>query len=173
MKKTCKICKLPKELDQFGVETKGRYGRKAICKSCMRTHSYDYKQPDMFNHKNGLHTTNCQFERTASDIASHAKHRAKLMNKLPDNIDFNATLYIYRLRLAFQKMFNTPLHVDHIIPLSNGGLHHEDNLQILTAYNNRMKFDYDDKIVGIRWSDVKKNKPMFDEFIDYVKNTLL
>jgi hypothetical protein len=30
-------------------------------------------------------------------------------------------------------------HVDHIIPVSKGGLHHPDNLQILTAKENRVK----------------------------------
>ena len=30
-------------------------------------------------------------------------------------------------------------HVDHIKPLSKGGLHHQDNLQILTATENLRK----------------------------------
>ena len=30
-------------------------------------------------------------------------------------------------------------HVDHIIPLCKGGLHHENNLQILTAHQNQSK----------------------------------
>ena len=30
-------------------------------------------------------------------------------------------------------------HVDHIIPVSKGGLHHPDNLQILTAKENQVK----------------------------------
>lgn len=32
-------------------------------------------------------------------------------------------------------------HVDHIIPISKGGLHHEDNLQYLTPHENRSKGD--------------------------------
>lgn len=33
-------------------------------------------------------------------------------------------------------------HVDHIVPLSRGGLHHEDNLQYLTASENCRKQIY-------------------------------
>ncbi len=32
-----------------------------------------------------------------------------------------------------------PHEVDHIIPISKGGLHHQDNLQILTQQENRKK----------------------------------
>jgi len=31
------------------------------------------------------------------------------------------------------------MHVDHVIPLARGGLHHEDNLQILPAGINMRK----------------------------------
>jgi len=34
---------------------------------------------------------------------------------------------------------NVPYEVDHIIPISKGGKHHENNLQILAAIENRKK----------------------------------
>lgn len=46
--------------------------------------------------------------------------------------------------------------VDHIVSLSNGGKHHEDNLQYLPAMENRRKSNTDryDESLAIRWQDV-------------------
>jgi len=48
--------------------------------------------------------------------------------------------------------------VDHIVSMTNGGKHHEDNLQYLPAMENRRKNNkdvYDESLV-IRWQDVIK-----------------
>jgi hypothetical protein len=48
--------------------------------------------------------------------------------------------------------------VDHIVSMSNGGPHHEDNLQYLPSSENRRKSNkdvYDESLV-IRWQDVLK-----------------
>lgn len=46
--------------------------------------------------------------------------------------------------------------VDHIVSMSKGGKHHEDNLQYLPAMENRRKSNKDvyDKTLAIRWQDV-------------------
>jgi HrpA-like RNA helicase len=46
---------------------------------------------------------------------------------------------IYRERDKRTAETGIPHHVDHIIPLSRGGKHHPDNLQILTAVENMKK----------------------------------
>lgn len=48
-------------------------------------------------------------------------------------------LSIYRECDRLSKTTGVPHHVDHIYPISKGGLHHPDNLQILTAYENQSK----------------------------------
>ena len=48
--------------------------------------------------------------------------------------------------------------VDHIVSLSKGGLHHQDNLQYLPASENRRKGNrdvYDESLV-VRWQDILK-----------------
>ena len=49
--------------------------------------------------------------------------------------------------------------VDHIVSMSNGGLHHQDNLQYLPLRENRRKNNKDiyDESLAIRWQDVIEN----------------
>ena len=58
--------------------------------------------------------------------------RAKAMNLVPPWADLEAISKIY-------KRTSKGYHVDHIVPLSKGGLHTVENLQILTAYDNLSK----------------------------------
>lgn len=48
--------------------------------------------------------------------------------------------------------------VDHIVSITNGGLHHQDNLQYLPLRENRRKNNRDiyDESLAIRWQDVLK-----------------
>ena len=46
---------------------------------------------------------------------------------------------IYKECDTISKRTGIPHHVDHIVPISKGGIHHPDNLQILTAEENIRK----------------------------------
>jgi len=61
-----------------------------------------------------------------------ANYRAKKHNQTPDNADLEAIKKFYA---------NCPkgYEVDHIIPISKGGLHVLENLQYLTISENRKK----------------------------------
>ena len=67
---------------------------------------------------------------------AQSKYRAKGYRSLDPTADLEKIKEIYR---------NCPegYEVDHIVPLSKGGKHHEDNLQYLTLEDNRRK--------GNRW----------------------
>ncbi|MHA1482683.1 MAG: HNH endonuclease signature motif containing protein [Candidatus Heimdallarchaeaceae archaeon] len=72
--------------------------------------------------------------------ARGAKRRAIKLNQTPEDVDFNEIRGIYKICVDMNKRTGKALfHVDHIIPLSKGGLHHEDNLQILSAKDNLSK----------------------------------
>jgi 5-methylcytosine-specific restriction endonuclease McrA len=87
--------------------------------------------------------------------ANAAKRRATKGNQTPDDADLQLIKLIY-------KHCPDGYHVDHIVPLSKGGLHHQDNLCYLPAHVNLSKgnktldeFDretFDNNV--IRWQDV-------------------
>lgn len=75
----------------------------------------------------------------ATRNAREALRRAKQMEQTPEDADLNIIESIYKMAKRRTKVEGRPYEVDHIIPLAKGGLHHQDNLQILTAHENRVK----------------------------------
>ena len=69
--------------------------------------------------------------------AAQGKRRARKLNQTPDlNI-------AEKLEIEFMYLYNQIMpgdwHVDHIVALANGGLHHPANLQILSKFDNLSK----------------------------------
>ena len=73
--------------------------------------------------------------------ANSARRRAHKLSQTPDDADTTVIIWYYEIAQQMSKRIGIPgfYHVDHIRPLSKEGLHHEDNLQILTARQNIMK----------------------------------
>ena len=70
------------------------------------------------------------------------KRKAKKLNQTPDSANLQKIQLYYTICAYLNKPCEIPMwHVDHIKPISKGGLHHEDNLQILTAAINLQKSD--------------------------------
>ena len=86
------------------------------------------------NYKHGLAGTR------SYENAVNAKYRATKLNQTPDNANLQKIQLYYTICAYLNKPCEIPMwHVDHIKPISKGGLHHEDNLQILTAAINLQK----------------------------------
>ena len=66
-----------------------------------------------------------------------ARYRARKLDQTPD---MNAAEWA---EIEGMYMYNSVMpqewHVDHVDPLSNGGLHHPSNLQILSKHDNHTK----------------------------------
>ena len=72
--------------------------------------------------------------------AYRARYEANKLNQTPTNTNHEVIQWFYDIVSQKNKQANkTAYHVDHVVPLSKGGLHHEDNLQILTAHQNLCK----------------------------------
>ena len=68
-----------------------------------------------------------------------ANRRARVKNQLPNNANFDRIKEIYAECRNISNTTGIPHEVDHIIPIAEGGLHHENNLQIITMRENRKK----------------------------------
>ena len=75
----------------------------------------------------------------AEATAREGKRRALKLNQTPDNANLDVIESIYKMCRRRSQVEGIQYEVDHIKPLSKGGLHHEDNLQIITAHENRVK----------------------------------
>ncbi len=85
-----------------------------------------------------------------------AKREARKRNQTPDDANQNSIQKIYSYCQHLNETGFIKYHVDHIIPLFKGGLHHEDNLQILMARDNMKKQDkITDKYKGLVLKDLK------------------
>ena len=85
----------------------------------------------------------------ARNKANVYAYRARKRNAIPEDADLELITKIYE---------NCPLgfHVDHIVALAVGGLHHQDNLQYLPAAINcsKGKNGKYDMTLAIKWQDI-------------------
>ena len=68
-----------------------------------------------------------------------ARRRARIKNQLPKDANFEIIKQIYEQCQKISIETGILHEVDHIIPIHKGGLHHQNNLQILTRTENRKK----------------------------------
>lgn len=84
----------------------------------------------------------------ARNKANVYAYRARLRNAIPEDADLKLIRVIYE---------NCPdgYHVDHIVALAAGGLHHQDNLQYLQISENcrKGKSDKYDESLAISWKE--------------------
>jgi len=92
------------------------------CINCKRTNHQIYKKNNR-----------------AKQNAHDAKRRARKLDQTPPDADFEAIEKIYEEAKRLEKETGEPYHVDHIKPLSKGGLHDVKNLRPITAEENLRK----------------------------------
>lgn len=94
--------------------------------------------------KRGLEKLNdsSQMEKYRTKSKSNAKtyrYRMKKKNQMPSDADQEQILHFYKEAERLTEETGIIHHVDHIIPVSKGGLHHQNNLQVLTKNENLKK----------------------------------
>jgi len=71
--------------------------------------------------------------------AHNAKRRAQKLDQTPPDADFEKIEKIYEEAKRLEEETGKPHHVDHKVPLSRGGKHHQDNLRPVPAIDNLRK----------------------------------
>jgi 5-methylcytosine-specific restriction endonuclease McrA len=80
-----------------------------------------------------------RYRTKANANAKTYRYRSRKKNQMPNDIDHEKVKIFYIEAERLTEETGIIHHVDHIIPLSKGGLHHQDNLQVLTATENIKK----------------------------------
>ena len=75
-------------------------------------------------------------------VRSYAHTRTRqlrIKGQTPPDADFETIAAFYEESARLTRETGVRHHVDHIIPLSRGGLHHQDNLRVVTMQENLSK----------------------------------
>ena len=153
----CKYCGLPahthEDLTLFVKSKPSKYGRSNICKKCkcdLQRNKYDQKEYIRKYRIKNRDTLKCKIQqwdknwREANrDKRSHneAKRRESKYRSLSvmTEKDKKSIQILYKVARIMSKLGSRKYHIDHIIPLSKGGTHTLDNLQLIDSVFNISK----------------------------------
>lgn len=117
-----------------------------------------------YGYKHGLYGTRGYIKN------QRAKYKAIKLNQTPIDADSEKIAYIYRVCEAMNQLEDEEYQVDHIKPLSRGGLHHQDNLQILEkTLNHKKHAKITDEYKGITLKDLEQNSEKYIKYLNVLK----
>lgn len=92
-------------------------------------------------HKDKINEYKRKWRQTAAGkqeaYKTNCTRRARKLKAVPENVDLGAIARVYTRAAELRRWF--AIEVDHIIPLSRGGLHEASNLQIIYKIDNMKK----------------------------------
>lgn len=146
--KKCPQCGEIKNHCEFSISKTAKNGLQGYCKVCRRFNQSNYRLRNLskineYRKKNLEHIKSytSDWQKNNSDKISVylARRRAKKKNNTHPlhNPQLEETLHQIRIRVS--NCLKIPYEVDHIWPLSQGGPHHHDNLQVIPKSLNNTK----------------------------------
>ena len=163
MYKTCRKCGVEKPHDEFSKSKNKKDGLRGNCKPCHREYAKKYRQE---NRERVLETQKKWREKSREHSREYAKkyrqeNRERIREYYQENTHIFKANYQKRrarkkaslprlserdelaLRLLAEEavLLGPNWHLDHIVPISKGGKHHPDNLQIVRSSYNLSKSD--------------------------------
>lgn len=95
----------------------------------------------------------------------YVEYKARKLRAILPSTDKAKINALYKKCHKVADQTGAPHHVDHIVPLAIGGAHHQDNLRIISAFDNLSKGAGYDPSLGGLWADnklAKKNKRKYE-----------
>ena len=161
--KTCSRCLIAKPLFDFSPDKRASDGAQTRCRECARVIAKERRLADPEAHRAGVRRStqkhyakklarNTRYRQENPDRVSEWKRRDRQINKarvLACNAMRRShhagetspeVRQVYALRDFYRAMsLGEDFHVDHVIPLSKGGMHVFENLQVIPAIDNLRK----------------------------------
>lgn len=144
--KTCRACNIEQPKSNFSKQVTGKDGLRARCKSCTSVTDRAYHK----KHAKKRRKMSRQWQLDNPKRYQKNKRRAlevrqrRIAEQTPpqSQLELSALEGLYMMAKILSNSCGESYHIDHIIPLSKGGPHHFDNLQILSAEDNIKKGNY-------------------------------
>jgi len=101
----------------------------------------------------------CKDHRAQKNAHESARRTLKL-SQTPEltKVEKEKIVILYKIAQSIKRTTGVLMHVDHIIPVSKGGLHHPLNLQVITATENLEKADKMPEVIS------KELQKLHDDF---------
>ena len=173
--KTCSKCEVEKPIGEFNKCNKAKDGYQYYCKVCSRKRGLvNYqrnrqarldrfaaryaKDRDFYLRKAREHRRKNPQAIAVVQSAQRSPLTEKELFAGAERADVREeTAFIYRLCRLITNQTGVAHHIDHIIPLSKGGVHREWNLRILPASENLSKADkFDDEWFNATDEDIER-----------------
>jgi len=156
MGKECNKCFEVLSLDSFHKHKKHKDGLSYTCKECAKalTKKWSAANPEKVTENNkkyydantsklivdaGLWRENNKAKSAASNGMSRCVGVYGVDSVHPE-YSLELCIPFYRERIRLEELTGVRHDVDHIVSLSSGGLHHQENLQVLTHRDNILKY---------------------------------
>ncbi len=146
--KTCNTCNETKELTEFHKESNNKDGLRNQCKECRKIYMRNRRLRDIekFRAKDKQWRKKYAAKRKAYMDKYRKENEAKFVyytsiRRRLMTVDQRCECCTNKALNEFYRMRPEGHHVDHIQPLSKGGMHCLSNLQYLTAAENLSKGD--------------------------------
>lgn len=137
--KCCSKCGTVKPVSEFYKYKRSADGFQSYCKECHSGYYAKYYEDNREDYA-ARHAANFQMNKTSYYARkNNYRNRVRADSEKLTGEQKERVAYLYWLAQDLQAVTGEPYEVDHIKPISKGGEHHPENLQILPRDMNRKK----------------------------------